>query len=356
MMGPYIKNDFYREKKIMILGHTGFVGSWLTKILLTLRAQIAGYSLDPPTNPNIYSILNIKERILDIRGNILTRESLERAIKNSQPEIIFHFAAQPIALESFKYLVETLKTNIIGTANVLNSIRRLDSVEVALIMTSDKVYHNNKWPSLYREINPLGGREPYGARKSCKDLVVNSFRESFFKPLGVRISTVRAGNTIGGGDWGKYRLITDIVKRIDRGKTIKIRNPESIKPQQYILDIIDGMLLLTKKSYNDEKFSGDWNFSPDNSRIYTVKEIVNKFIGTLEGKFEFEKRWARMKSHLLSLDFTKARDLLGWYPTFDLDRAITSTVEWYKAYYLKSNSITDLTDKMIKSYFERVVQ
>ncbi|MEM3828800.1 MAG: CDP-glucose 4,6-dehydratase [Conexivisphaerales archaeon] len=353
-MEPHIKSNFYKGKKIMIIGHTGFVGSWLTKIASILGAEIAGYALDPPTTPNMYSTLNLKG-VLDKRGDIRNKESLERAIKDFQPEIIFHLAAQPIVLESFENPVETLEINVIGTANVLDSMRKVDSIKVALIMTSDKVYRNNEWPYPYREIDPLGGRDPYSASKSCQDIVVNSFRESFFKPSGVKISTVRAGNIIGGGDWGKYRLIPDIVKGIVSGKTIEIRNPESIRPWQYILDIIDGMLLLTKKSYDNEKFSGDWNFGPLIDTNISVRELTQKFISAWgEGGFNIRNAPSNKEAGYLKLDISKSRHELNWIPKYDIETAVDETVRWYKSYYKGVDMDKVTSDQIYKYQFDLV--
>ncbi len=346
-------NEFFKNKKILITGHTGFIGSWLTKWLLMLKANILGYSLDPPTNPNMYDTINIGKYIKDIRNDIRDVKSLRSTISKFQPEIVFHLAAQPIVLDSYRNPSETFETNIMGTVNLLNSLRNVNSVRVILVMTSDKVYKNNEWVYPYREIDPLGGKDPYSASKSCQDIIVNSFRESYFKDKNVAISTIRAGNVIGGGDWGKYRIIPDIVRGITQNRIIKIRNPESIRPWQHVLDPIYGMLILTEKMWYDTNFSDDWNFGPNNQRNITVKELVEKFIEIWgRGNYLIKKDKKLKEANYLQLDINKAKNKLNWLPKYEFEESIRMTVEWYKAYYERKENMEKITEFQIEKYMK----
>ena len=215
---------FYKGKRVLVTGHTGFIGSWLTKWLSMLNAEVCGYALSPPTIPNMYESLKMFPPIGDIRGDIGNKESLHKALEDFPPQIVFHLAAQPIVLEAYDNPAETYETNVMGTVNLLDSLRTINSVKVIIVMTSDKVYKNNEWVYPYREIDKLGGRDPYSASKSCQDIIVSSFRESYFVDLGIGISSIRAGNVIGGGDWGENRIVPDIVKGITENKIIKIIN------------------------------------------------------------------------------------------------------------------------------------
>jgi len=272
-------DSFYKNKKILVTGHTGFMGSWLTKWLTMLNADVWGYALDPPTRPNLFEALNLTQKISnDIRGDIRDTKLLRKTILNFQPEMVFHLAAQPIVLESYENPVETFDTNVTGTVNLLNEIRKINSVKVVIVVTSDKSYRNNEWVYPYREDDILGGKDPYSASKSCQDIVVDSFRKSYLDNIGIAISSIRAGNVIGGGDWSKYRLIPDIVRGIISGQTIKIRNPDSVRPWQHVLEPISGMLILANKMYNDIKFSGPWNFGPDSIKEFSVRRLWERFL------------------------------------------------------------------------------
>jgi len=349
-----VMNSFYKRKKILVTGHTGFMGSWLTKYLTLMNAEVCGYALDPPTQPNLYEILNLKSFVSgDIRGNINNTKLLRKTLSEFQPEIVFHLAAQPLVLESYDSPVETFNTNVIGTVNLLNELRKLDSVKVIIVVTSDKSYRNKEWVYPYREEDELGGRDPYSASKSCQDIVVNSFRESYFSKIGVRLSSVRAGNVIGGGDWAKDRIIPDIVKGIVSGHTVRIRNPNSVRPWQHVLEPVSGMLLLAQKMFYDARFSDAWNFGPNNEREITVKEIAEKVIalwGT--GKYKIEGNSAKKEAEYLSLDVSKAKRELNWFPRYNISKALKETVDWYKSYYNNYPKIEELTYKQIISYSE----
>ena len=347
-------SKFYIGKRVLVTGHTGFMGSWLTKWLTMLNAEVCGYALDPPTQPNMYETLNIKGVVSqDVRGDINNTELLRRTLGEFQPEIVFHLAAQPLVLESYEFPLETFHTNVIGTVNLLNELRKFDSVKAIIVVTSDKSYRNKEWVYPYRESDELGGRDPYSASKSCQDIVVNSFRESYFSDSGISLSSVRAGNVIGGGDWAKDRIIPDIVRGIVSGHPVRVRNPNSVRPWQHVLEPISGMLLLAQRMHGDMKFSDAWNFGPNSERDVTVEEIVEKSIEYWKtGKYVIEDNSADKEAKYLSLDISKAKKELKWIPRYNINKALIETVEWYKSYYTNYSKIQDLTYKQITSYSE----
>ena len=345
--------NFYKNKKILITGHTGFIGSWLTKWLTMLDAEVCGYALDPPTRPNLFEALNLARKVSkDIRGDIRDTKLLRKTILSFQPEIVFHLAAQPIVLESYDNPLETFDTNVIGTVNLLNELRKVDSVKAIVVVTSDKSYRNNEWVYPYRENDELGGRDPYSASKSCQDIVVQSFRESYFSDSGIALSSARAGNVIGGGDWAKDRIVPDIVRGIVDGHPIIIRNPKSVRPWQHVLEPVSGMLLLAQKMYGDARFSGAWNFGPNNESDVTVREVVEKVIALWgAGEYKIEKNSPKKEAKYLSLDISKAKRELEWLPIYDIDRALEQTVKWYKEFY-SSGNVSELTRHQIENYYK----
>ncbi len=346
--------SFFMNKKILLTGHTGFIGSWLTKCLSMLNAEFCGYALDPPTQPNMFEVLKLESKILDIRGDIRNKDLLKKTIYEFQPEIVFHLAAQPIVLESYENPVDTFDINVNGTVNLLNEVRKIGSAKVIIVMTSDKSYRNKDWSYPYRENDELGGKDPYSASKSCQDIVVNSFRESYFSYSDVGISSIRAGNVIGGGDWAPFRLIPDIVRGILKDETVKIRNPNSVRPWQHVLEPISGMLKLAENMYKDVRFSGDWNFGPEYNKEITVKELVETFIDLWgSGNYSIVKLQNHNEANYLQLDISKAKRELKWAPRYNFCEAIRETVDWYKFYY-KSGSINRITENQIQEYFSQV--
>ncbi len=342
--------NFYKRKKILITGHTGFIGSWIGEWLSILGSDLNGYALDPPSIPNMYSLLGLDKKIHDVRGDVLDAIKLRNTLVKFQPEIVFHLAAQPIVLQSYEHPRETFAINVLGTVNLLDILRKIDSIKVIVAMTSDKVYKNNERSHLFRENDPIGGRDPYSASKSCQDIVVNSFRESYFSEMDVRVSTVRAGNVIGGGDWGKYRIIPDIVEGVTNNKVIKIRNPDSERPWQHVLEPVSGMMKLAKEMWYDRKFAGNWNMGPPSNMHYTVKDLTEKFIQYWEsGSYEVYRDSSAKESNVLQLDANKARRKLGLTQIYDYETAVMKTVQWYKAYY-NSNDVEKLTNEQIGEY------
>ncbi|MCL4480229.1 MAG: CDP-glucose 4,6-dehydratase [Candidatus Thermoplasmatota archaeon] len=347
--------NFYKRKRVFITGHTGFIGSWLTKWLSMLDAEVCGYSLDPLSKPNMYDLLNLSDSVIDIRGDIRNREAIQKAILDFNPEIVFHLAAQPIVIDSYYYPVETFDTNVTGTVNLLNELRQVDSIKTIIVMTSDKSYRNNEWVYPYRENDILGGKDPYSASKSCQDVVVESFRESYFSNSEVGISSVRAGNVIGGGDWAPHRIIPDLVRGIVSGEKVKIRNPNSVRPWQHVLEPISGILSLAERMYNNVKFSGAWNFGPEQNTEISVKELAESFINIWgSGSYDIDEVQSYKEANYLQLDVSKAKKKLNWTPRYNFSAALNETVDWYKEYYRNSATMNEKTEEQIGKYFSHL--
>ncbi len=329
---------FFKNKRVLITGHTGFIGSWLTKWLQMLDSEICGYALGVPTTPNLFSLLNLEDRMVDTRGDIRDKISLSKCIEQFQPEIVFHLAAQPIVLDSFDNPVETFEINVNGTINLLESLRHVDSVKEILVMTSDKVYVNDLTTTAHIESDCIGGKDPYSASKACQDIVARSFWETYFSQSRIRLATIRAGNVIGGGDWSKKRIIPDVVNGITQKSVIKLRNFDSVRPWQYVLDAINGMLKLTNEMWNNNDLSGSWNIGPDKSQEKTVGELVEKFFSNWgAGEYAIEKSSVNIESPYLNLDAKKAHKELQWKPLYSFDSVVEATASWYRKYYEGDN-------------------
>lgn len=342
--------QFYDNRRICITGHTGFIGSWLTKWLLMLKSSVLGYALSPPTVPSMYETIGIDRHILDIRGDIRNSGAVGEALKHFKPEIVFHLAAQPLVLDSYENPVETFESNVIGTVNLLNLLRKCDSVKVIVVLTSDKSYQNKEWLYPYRENDPIGGRDPYSASKSCQDIVVGSFRETYFRKSQVAISSARVGNVIGGGDWSKYRLIPDIIRGVSENRTVFIRNPNSIRPWQHVLDPVLGIMKLAYKMWEGVEYSGSWNFGPNSSQVYSVKDVVDRVFDLWgSGRYVIKGPGDDIESGKLLLDSSKARELLEWTPAFNFEESLKMTVDWYKTFYDKPEDVIRTTESQIFS-------
>lgn len=346
--------NFYKDKKVFITGHTGFKGSWLCKILINAGAKITGYSLDVPTNPSLFELANIKGEITNIKGDIRNLNNLQKAFEESKPEIVFHLAAQPLVIESYQNPVYTYETNVIGTVNVLECIRKSDTVKSFVNITTDKVYQNNEWEWGYRETDILNGFDPYSNSKSCSELVTDSYKKSFFSDNKVKISTVRAGNVIGGGDFAENRIIPDCIRAAIEGKSIEVRNPKSIRPYQHVLEPLFAYLLIAEKQYKDEKFSGSYNIGPEYSDCIETGKLVSIFCDKWGENINWESKQLNNHVHeanILKLDCSKIKNTFGWKPKWNIEKAIEKTVEFAKAY--KNNeSILEIMDKQIKEYME----
>ena len=279
---------FYRGKKVLITGNTGFKGSWLSKLLLEAGAQVYGYSLKPPTEENLYDILRLHESMETVTGDVRDYEKLVRTMQDKKPEIVIHLAAQPIVRESYVRVRETFGTNVMGTVNLLESVRHCGSVKSVLNVTTDKVYENREWCWGYREDDALNGYDPYSNSKSCSELVTQSFRKSFFDGIDIAVSTARAGNVIGGGDFAHDRIIPDCVRAAIRGQKIKVRNPYSIRPYQHVLEALSAYLLIIRKQYEDTRLQGEYNVGPSEASCVSTGELVNMFCSKWQNELEWE--------------------------------------------------------------------
>ncbi|NFI05387.1 CDP-glucose 4,6-dehydratase [Clostridium botulinum] len=353
MEGMGLMLEFYNQKRVFITGHTGFKGSWLTKILIMAGAKVTGFSLISNTNPSLFNIINIKEDISSIIGDIRDLEHLKKELCNCKPDIVFHLAAQPLVRESYKNPVYTYETNVIGTVNLLESIRNCKSVRSVVIVTTDKVYKNNEWDWGYREIDPLDGFDPYSNSKSCSELVIHSYKNSFFSDQGPAISTARAGNVIGGGDFSEDRIIPDCIRAAIKKEDIVVRNPKSIRPYQHVFEALLGYLLIAERQYNHKYFEGSYNIGPNGGGCVTTANLVEtfcnlwgnmKWISNIENTHFYE-------SNLLKLDCSKIKNKLGWKPKLSIKEAVDLTIEWTKCYYSKDN-INELMKNQINGYFK----
>jgi CDP-glucose 4,6-dehydratase len=330
-------NSFYKGKTILITGNTGFKGSWLSQILISLGANVIGYSLEAPTNPNLFSIIGLDKRMTTIIGDIRNFDLLKATIEKYQPEIVFHLAAQPIVLTSYQEPRYTYETNVMGTVNLLEAIRETNCVKSFLNVTTDKVYENNgNHPHSFKEDEKLDGFDPYSNSKSCSELVTHSYAKSFFADNKVAISTARAGNVIGGGDFSPNRIIPDCVRAAVENKTIEVRNKYSTRPYQFVLEPLFVYLLIAKKQYEDHKYCRSYNVGPDKKDAVTTGEITTRFCQYWGDNLSWEDHTIPGAPHeagFLSLDNTLLKQTFGWKPICSIDEALKQTIEFSKAYY-----------------------
>ena len=325
--------NFYCWKTILITGSTGFKWSWLSLWLHSLGANVIGYSLPPNTQPNLFQILKLEKDINQIYADINDLDNLQRVCDEYKPEIVFHLAAQPLVRESYRDPVWTFQTNVMGTVNVLEIIRKTESIRWAVFITTDKVYENAETVRPYIESDRLGGHDPYSTSKAMDELAITSYVRSFFSRGEKKIVSVRAGNVIGGGDWSTDRLIPDIIRAFDKWEPVVLRNPDSVRPWQHVLEPLSGYLMMWEKMFQDNKYSWAYNFGPDLSDTMQVENIVKKAIGILEkGEYRIEPDEKMHEAGLLLLDNTKSKELLGWSPRLHIDQAIAMTFEWYRVF------------------------
>jgi CDP-glucose 4,6-dehydratase len=354
---------FWKDKKVLITGHTGFKGSWLCLTLQQLGANVFGYALEPPTEPSLYKICNLDSFVQSTIADIRDCDTLYKTIETIKPEIIIHMAAQPLVRESYKNPVETYQINVMGTVQLLEAVRQIGGVKAFVNVTTDKCYENKEWPWGYRENEPMGGYDPYSNSKGCSELVTSSFRNSFFNAAtysqhGLALASGRAGNVIGGGDWATDRLIPDIIKAISLGEKVQIRSPFAIRPWQHVLEPLTGYLTLAEKLYTEgPKFAEGWNFGPMDEDAKPVEWIVRKLC-TKWGNgasFEIDKNPQPHEATYLKLDCSKARQQLNWNPRWRLERTLDSIVEFTKAYQKKDN-IQEICNKQIAEYLQTKIE
>ncbi|MGL1887875.1 MAG: CDP-glucose 4,6-dehydratase [Reichenbachiella sp.] len=329
---------YYNGKTVLVTGHTGFKGSWLSIWLLEMGAKVIGYALDPLTKNDNFVLSEVSNKLVDIRGDIRDCAKLDRVFSEYNPEVVFHLAAQPLVRLSYDIPVETYEVNVMGTINVLEAIRKTTSVKTGILITTDKCYDNKEQMWGYREDDPMGGHDPYSSSKGACEIAINSWRKSYFNPKdykkhGKAIASVRAGNVIGGGDWALDRIIPDCMRSIQQKKPIEIRNPYATRPWEHVLEPLSGYLLLAyKMSENPVNYSEGWNFGPEYDAIVTVKTLVEKIVQYYgDGQLLLGTEYDGLhEANLLALDVTKARVKLGWTPTLDIDQTVAMTVDWYK--------------------------
>ena len=326
---------YFKNKKVFITGHTGFKGSWLSFLLDLYGAKVKGFAKKPDTNPSLFNNLKYSDKFISVFGDIKNYSHLKKEIDDFVPDFIFHLAAQPIVIESFNDPFDTFNTNFNGTLNLLESIREINRECNVIIITTDKVYKNNENKIPFKEDDILGGKDPYSASKSASEILISSYSKSFFSENKIKISTARAGNIIGGGDWSKYRLLPDIVRSCFENSKLIIRNPNSVRPWQHVLDPIFGYLDLARNlSIKPEVFSGAWNFGPDEQDPISVNDIIEiiKNHGELLN-VKIDNDLSDKESKYLQLDITKSKTILNWTPLWSAETAIKNSILWYRGFY-----------------------
>ena len=351
-----LDTSFYKNKKVFITGHTGFKGSWLTSWLIYSGAIVKGYALKPDTDPSMFNILEIENKIENVFADINDLKKIKDEVSDFKPEIVFHLAAQPLVRESYSDPQYTFSTNVLGTVNLLEAVRNCSSVKSLVIITTDKVYKNHEKAEGYKENEELGGYDPYSASKACCEIVADSYRQSFFNKSEVLIATARAGNVIGGGDWSKDRIIPDAVKAFSIGEKLKVRNPDSVRPWQHVLEPLSGYLMLGEMLYKrKKKFEGAWNFGPEKNDKLNVGELAEIITKSWSSNASYETVKLKDQPHetsLLSLDISKAKSELSWSPVYNSKEALEKTIEWYKDFYSGSKDMCEKTIEQVSQYEE----
>lgn len=352
-----IEEIFWKDKKVFITGHTGFKGSWLCLWLHHLGAKITGYALQPPTNPNLYEICDINELVYSKIADIRDSETLSETIILNNPDIVIHMAAQSLVRESYKNPAETYSTNVMGTVNLFDAVRKSKTVKAVINVTTDKCYENREWHWGYRENEPLGGYDPYSNSKACSELVTSAYRSSFFNQKdyaahGVAVASARAGNVIGGGDWAADRLVPDCIRALLKGEKIIIRNPDAVRPWQHVLEPLSGYLLLAQKLYEDGfRYAHAWNFGPEDHNAKPVEWLVKRLCAKWSGNASYiiDNAMHPHEANCLKLDCSKAKTDLDWHPRWNLEKTIDSIIEWSKAY-KEGKNMRDACFKQIEKY------
>lgn len=355
--------SFFHNKKVLITGHTGFKGSWLSLWLQSLGAKVTGYALAPPTNPNLFEVADVARGMDSIIGDIRDLEKLRSVMGEKRPDIVIHMAAQALVRRSYQDPVETFSSNVMGTVNLLEAVRLTNSVRVVLIVTSDKCYENKEWLWPYRENEALGGHDTYSASKACAEIVTAAYRKSFFAGYGEHrpgtlVASARAGNVIGGGDWAEDRLIPDIMRAFGASEPVVIRNPSAIRPWQHVLEPLHGYMMLIEKLWEgNAQFADSWNFGPDYYDAKPVSWVVDSIV-SLWGNgasWKMDESVQPHEAHSLTLDSTKARTLLKWTPKYSVADAVAKTIEWYKIFYNGCDSPTfrKITLDQIEEYCKK---
>ena len=349
--------NFYNGKRILITGHTGFKGSWMCKVLVKAGAEVTGYALEPPTNPALFELCSLTYQMKSIIGDIRDRERLQNVFDEVRPEIVIHMAAQPLVRESYKNPVDTYDVNVMGTVNLLECIRNTESVKSVINVTTDKVYLNKEWEWGYRENEELKGYDPYSNSKSCSELVTYSYINSFFQDRDIAISTVRAGNVIGGGDFASDRIIPDCIRAAKEGRKIVVRNPYSVRPYQHVLEPVIAYLMIAEKQYIDRSLAGSFNIGPNEEDCLTTGELCSMFCKQWNKKMETEISWENRgdggphEANFLKLGCSKAKSTFLWKPRWNVETAMKKIVEWNRVYF-SGGMIAGCMDSQIDEYLK----
>lgn len=347
--------EFWKNRRVLVTGHTGFKGSWLAMWLWKLGAKVTGYSLPPPTKPNLFDLARVEQLVAHNIGDVCDVTALCQVFQRAEPELVFHLAAQPLVRRSYQDPVGTFSTNVLGTVHLLEAVRHCEHVRTVIVVTTDKCYENKEWVWGYRENDPLGGVDPYSASKACAEIVVTSYRRAFFghgkRTIG--LASVRAGNVIGGGDWAEDRLIPDAVRAAASGQTLQVRYPQAVRPWQHVLEPLRGYLMLAERLFHEpQAYAQAWNFGPQPNDAISVAELLG----------QLACRWKQVQWHAvpaepiwhesswLHLDCSKARQLLGWKPCWTLAQAVDATVDWYRAVIEHSADARELTLRQVTQY------
>lgn len=347
----------YSGKRVLVTGHTGFKGAWLTFLLTELGADVTGYALPPESGPSHFNMLKLDRRIHHVEGDIRDREKIRAVLNDAQPEFVFHLAAQALVKRSYVDAVDTFETNVLGSVNLLDAVRQCQAVRSLVYVTSDKCYENVEWVWGYRENDRLGGHDPYSASKAAAEIAFSAYQRSFFASRpGLGAATTRAGNVIGGGDWAADRIVPDCIRAITTGDAITLRHPHATRPWQHVLEPISGYMLLgARLRENPADFGGSWNFGPSTSEVRTVADVANLMLRYL-GKGTLQIAEQQVEHHeatLLQLNCDKAHRLLNWHPRWNVDKTFVATAEWYKVA-LEDGDIEGITRAQLTEYFPEI--
>ncbi len=345
---------FWRSKRVLVTGHTGFKGSWLSLWLQSLDANVIGLALAPTTNPALFYEARVSEGMTSILGDICDYETVHRAMEKAQPEIVIHMAAQPLVRYSYQEPIKTYATNVMGTVNVLEAVRQVGTARAVINVTTDKCYENNEWIWGYRENEPMGGYDPYSSSKGCAELVTSAYRRSFYGSAGIALASARAGNVIGGGDWAQDRLIPDVLRAFEKKQSVFIRYPNAIRPWQHVLEPLSGYLRLAEQLYqNVNDYSGPWNFGPNDHDAKSVEWIVEQMIVNWGHGASWQKDTNKYphEANYLKLDISKAKSQLAWSPKWSLQQALENIVYWHKCW-INKEDIRKLCLAQISNYAE----
>ena len=343
---------FYKGKKVLITGHTGFKGAWLSTLLVKAGAEVIGYSSCSKKEPRLFELCGVREQITHLKGDVRDFERLLAVFEEYRPELVIHMAAQPIVREGYRDPLTTYGVNVMGTVNVLECVRRSDSVKSFLNVTTDKVYENKEWAWGYREYEPLDGFDPYSNSKSCAELVTHAYKNSYFVDGRTAISTARAGNVIGGGDFALDRIVPDCVRAAIRGEDVVVRNPHAIRPYQHVLEALGAYLMIASKQYEDGSFAGYYNVGPDEGDCVETGKLAELFVKAWGDGLRWVDRFdgGPHEAHFLKLDCSKLKTSFGWRPRWDIETAVEKTVEWSKAW-AAGEDVRKVMERQIEEYF-----